>query len=415
MSLRTYHDPLHHGITLDSNNPAEAMVMELIDSGPFQRLRRIKQLGPAFLTFHGAESSRFTHSLGVFHIARKALKRLKEIDPEIIKFQGTLYGAALLHDLGHSPLSHTGEEMFGLKHEIWTANLIRNCAEIRNPLEAFSEGTAEEVANLIEKEQASPTIIKALVSSQLDCDRLDYLLRDSYSTGTRYGQLDLERILSALTIAPDGELAIHPKGLLAVEHYLVVRNLMYRSVYNHRLNEVCSWLLEQLIRVARELGPTKIWADQCMAKWLWQAKEMDLETFLDNDDIRTSYHLMRWKKDAPPVLSELCKRFLDRKLLKAIDVNHLNSKEQLDALVKARKLVEKQGKDPDKLCTIRHQRIDSYQPYKRGLRLWDGDQLKSLEKVSPVIQGLTNPANAAWLIHPKEIHENLKKELNINP
>ena len=76
MSLRTYHDPLHHGINLDSGKPAEAMVMELIDSEPFQRLRRIRQLGPAFLTFHGAESSRFTHSLGVFHIARKAFEKL---------------------------------------------------------------------------------------------------------------------------------------------------------------------------------------------------------------------------------------------------------------------------------------------------------------------------------------------------
>ena len=74
MVIRTYYDPLHKGISLDSNNPAEAMIMELIDSIPFQRLRRIRQLGPAFLTFHGAESSRFTHSLCVFHIARRAFK-----------------------------------------------------------------------------------------------------------------------------------------------------------------------------------------------------------------------------------------------------------------------------------------------------------------------------------------------------
>ena len=125
MSLRTYYDPLHQGITLNSKKPAEAMVIELIDSAPFQRLRRIRQLGPAFLTFHGAESSRFTHSLGVFHIARKALNKLLELDPSLMDFQGILYGAALLHDLGHAPLSHTGEGMFGLKHESWTARLIK--------------------------------------------------------------------------------------------------------------------------------------------------------------------------------------------------------------------------------------------------------------------------------------------------
>ena len=413
MSLRTYHDPLHHGISLDSDNPAEAMVIELIDSVPFQRLRRIRQLGPAFLTFHGAESSRFTHSIGVFHIARRALNRLIELDANLKRFQGVLYAAALLHDLGHSPLSHTGEEMFGLRHENWTARLVRDHPSIRQPLEAFEKGTADQVANLIEDDQSPHCVLKALVSSQLDCDRLDYLLRDSYSTGTRYGQLDLERILSALTLAPDGNLAIHPKGLMAVEHYLVVRNLMYRSVYNHRINEVCSWLLEQIVSTARELGPEKVWADKYMSTWLWRSNEIDLQTFLANDDVRTCYHLLRWQEDAPEVLAQICRRFINRNLLKALNVSHLSNESQLEALAKARQLVEKQGKDPDQLCALRHQKIESYQPYKRGLRLWDGEELKALEKVSPLVAGLVNPAGAAWLIHPKEIHEKLKDAINI--
>ena len=83
MSQRTYHDPLHRGIQLDSDQPAEAMVMALVDTAPFQRLRRVRQLGPAFLTFHGAESSRFTHSLGVFHLARRAFNRLLAINPQL--------------------------------------------------------------------------------------------------------------------------------------------------------------------------------------------------------------------------------------------------------------------------------------------------------------------------------------------
>ena len=98
---------------------------------------------------------------------------------------------------------------------------------------------------------------------------------------------------------------------------------------------------------------------------------------------------------------------------KAIDINHLNNEGQLEALVKARQLLERKGKDPDKLCTLRHQKIESYQPYKRGLRLWDGKELKALEKVSPLVEGLINPARAAWLIHPREIHEDLKKAINL--
>ena len=230
MGSRTYHDPLHRGISLDADLPAEAMVLALVDSAPFQRLRRIRQLGPAFLTFHGAESSRFTHSLGVFAIARRAMGRLMELDPSLEKQKGVLYAAALLHDLGHAPLSHSGEEMFGTHHEQWSARVIREHPDIQVPLEQFASGTAASVADLLEHGRAERGVIKALVSSQLDCDRLDYLLRDSYSTGARYGQLDLDRILSAMTLAPDGEVAIHPKGLMAVEHYLVVRSLMYRSV-----------------------------------------------------------------------------------------------------------------------------------------------------------------------------------------
>ena len=124
MSQRTYHDPLHGGIQLNRNQPAEAMVMDLVDSAPFQRLRRVRQLGPAFLTFHGAESSRFTHSLGVFHLARQAFSRLVIQDPGLEPHRGLVYAAALLHDLGHGPLSHTGEEMFGMRHEDWSARVL---------------------------------------------------------------------------------------------------------------------------------------------------------------------------------------------------------------------------------------------------------------------------------------------------
>ncbi len=412
MSVRTYHDPLHLGITLNSCKPAEAMVMELIDSSPFQRLRRIRQLGPASLTFHGAESSRFTHSLGVFHLARKALDRLVQIDSDLNNYRGLLYAASLLHDIGHGPLSHTGEEMFGMCHEYWSGKLVKEDQAIKESLEKYKQGTANEVADLIMNGQVSRVIIKDLISSQLDCDRLDYLLRDSYSTGTRYGQLDLERIISALTIAPDKGLAIHPKGLLAVEHYLVVRNLMYRGVYNHRLNEVCSWILEKLITTARSLGPTEIWADRFMAQWLWNRNDIDIDTFLANDDIRTTYHLSRWKEEAPFPLSNLCERFLNRNLLKAVALKNLNNEQQLEALVIARKLTEANGLDPDFSCGVRHQQFHGYHPYKSGIRLWDGVNLQAIEHTSALIKALSNPDDVTWLIHPKEIHQELKKKLN---
>jgi len=412
MNIRTYHDPLHHGITLNKSEAEESLIMKLIDSAAFQRLRRIRQLGPAFLTFHGAESSRFTHSLGAFHIARKAFNKLFSLDQNLARKKGLIFSAALLHDLGHSPLSHTGEEIFNLSHEEWSAKIIKEDPYIRDSLEQFQEGIIDEITKILEHTNELKCIESSLISSQLDCDRLDYLLRDSYSTGTNYGKLDLERILNALTIAPDGDLAINPKGLLAVEHYLVVRNLMYRSVYNHRINEVCNWILEKIIKTARELGPKNIWCDEVMAIWLWQPQDLDIHIFLSNDDIRTGYHLIKWKEEGPNLLSDLCKRFLNRDLLKALDIKDLTNEQKLEVLAQARKLSKTHKLNPDYSCGIRNHQQYGYQPYNGGLRLWDGKNLRALEEYSPLVKSLIKPTGSSWLIYPREIDQGIKEYLH---
>ena len=409
MGERTYHDPLHGAIRLDGADPAEALVIDLIDTAPFQRLRRVRQLGPAFLTFHGAESSRFTHSLGVLHLARLALGQLERRNPALAEHRAVLYAAALLHDVGHGPLSHSGEEMYGLHHEAWSGRLIREHPALRDRLETYAPGTAGAVAALLEHGQYPNAAIQALVSSQLDCDRLDYLLRDSYSTGTAYGKLDLERILAALTLAPDGQLAITPNGLMAVEHYLVVRNLMYRSVYNHRLNVVCNWLLRQTIASARRLGPAEVWADPVMARWLWHCDGLDLETFLANDDIRTGYHLMRWMEEGPAELQAPCRRLLERRLLKATAVSHLEPGRRMELLAAARQLSEAAGLNAETSCGLEQRQNRGYHPYEGGLRLWDGEHLQALEQRSALVQSLTIPVELAWLIHPAEVAPKLRK------
>ena len=393
------------------SDPAEGLAIDLIDSAPFQRLRRIRQLGPAYLTFHGAESSRFTHSLGVLHLARQAGRQLEIRDPSLAEHRDCLLAAALLHDVGHGPLSHSGEEMYGLRHESWSGRLIREHPALRDRLEAQRPGLAAEVADLLEHGQHPRAAITSLVSSQLDCDRMDYLLRDSYSTGTRFGQLDLERIQAALTLAPDGSLALHPKGLQAVEHYLVVRHLMYRTVYNHRLNVVCNWLLQRLISVARRLGPGRVWADSTMARWLWEPQRLDLSTFLANDDLRTGYHLLRWSEAAEEELADPCRRLLERRLLRAIDVADLPAEERLELLADARRLAEQAGLQPDGCCGLQQRQSHGYQAYKGGLRLWDGQRLQALEQRSALVRGLTERLEMAWLIHPAEVAEALRERL----
>lgn len=408
---RTYHDPLHGAIQLDRANPAEAMAIDLIDTSAFQRLRRIRQLGPAYLTFHGAESSRFTHSLGVLHLARRALQNLGRSHPHLAEHRVVLYAAALLHDVGHAPFSHSGEEMFGVSHEGWSARLIREDGVLRDRLNAEASGTANAVATLLEGGGYRHAVIQGLVSSQLDCDRLDYLLRDSYSTGASYGQLDLDRLLAAMVLAPDGSLAIHPRGLLAVEHYLVVRHLMYRSVYNHRLNVVCNWLLNRVVEVARQLGPHQVWADEAMAQWLWNKQGLDLEGFLANDDVCTMYHLKRWRLEGPAELSGLCARLLDRQLLKAVDVRHLSTSRRLELLAHVQTETNRAGLDPAGCSALLEGQTRGYDPYRSGLRLWDGQRLAALEDHSRLVQSLTIQEPWAWLLYPKQVASTLQSKL----
>jgi HD superfamily phosphohydrolase len=301
--------------------------------------------------------------------------------------------------------------MFGLRHESWSGRLIREHPAIHDRLEDFAPGTAAAVADLLEHGRCSHPAIKALVSSQLDCDRLDYLLRDSYSTGASYGRLDLQRILASLTLAPDGAPAVHPKGLMAVEHYLVVRNLMYRSVYNHRLNVVCNWLLSRAIATARRLGPQRVWADAVLSRWLWHQERLDIESFLANDDVRTGYHLQRWREEGPAELQELCRRLLERQLLKATDVSRLAAQERLALLAQARGLSEAAGLQPDLCCGLHQQQNRGYHPYKGGLRLWDGRQLGALEQRSALVRSLIEPTETAWLIHPAEVSAELRQQL----
>jgi HD superfamily phosphohydrolase len=123
-SGRTYHDPLHGAISLNGADRVEALIIQLIDTPAFQRLRRIRQLGPASLTFHGAESSRFTHSLGVMAVARRAFDQLADRYPQLHSYRATVLCAALLHDIGHGPFSHTCEEIFDGYHDSQSARRV---------------------------------------------------------------------------------------------------------------------------------------------------------------------------------------------------------------------------------------------------------------------------------------------------
>ncbi|EKQ70956.1 HD superfamily phosphohydrolase [Leptolyngbyaceae cyanobacterium JSC-12] len=402
---RTYHDPLHGAIALDWNDPTEALLIRLIDTPAFQRLRRIRQLGPASMTFHGAESSRFTHSIGVMAIARRAFDRICKHYPQLKPHRPVVLCAAMLHDIGHGPFSHTAEEIFGCHHELWTERILRESAPIRQALEAYSPNLLEQVIEVYQHTYPVP-LVWQLVSSQLDCDRLDYLMRDSYFTGASYGKIDLDRILMALGYDPvSQQLVVARKGMAAVEHYLIVRYFMYAQVYNHPKNIAATWILEQAFNRARKLLKNQqLAADETVQAWLLgDCDRLSLVDYLSADDGVFTYHLQRWQHHSDPVLSDLCRRFVNRDLFKCLDVTHLNHEQRQILLSKTHHWLSEVASNASYYSGIRISFSRGYTLYQKGIKIQTSSGLEQISELSPLVQTLTQPYERAWLIYPREI------------
>jgi HD superfamily phosphohydrolase len=408
-SERTYHDPLHGAIALDNSDSTEALLIQLIDTPAFQRLRRIRQLGPASLTFHGAESSRFTHSLGVMAIARRAFDRIAHHYPQLQPYRPVVLCAALLHDIGHGPFSHTGEEVFGCNHEHWTSRIIQEHKPLREALLAFQPDLIEQLINVYWKKHPIP-LVWQLVSSQLDCDRLDYLIRDSYFTGASYGKIDLDRILMAMNYDPvSQQLVVARKGMAAVEHYLIVRYFMYAQVYNHSKNIAASWILAQAIARARELlQKHELEADSTVSAWLGEdCNSLSLDAYLAADDGVFTYHLQRWQHSSDPVLADLCRRFIDRDLFKTLDVTSWSEDERHLLLQKVQSRLTAMGWGASCYAGLQVSFSRGYTLYQRGIKVQTAAGLEEISELSPLVRTLTTPYHRAWLIYPREIEAEL--------
>ncbi|HEX6971815.1 MAG TPA: HD domain-containing protein, partial [Limnochordia bacterium] len=227
---RAYRDPVHGFITV-----VDPLLQALIDTPEFQRLRRIRQLGATAGTYHGAEHSRFGHSLGSLWIMDKILERLRSRGLSLDPFTATVArAAALLHDVGHGPFSHALEGVItpGAGHEVWSARIVRGDSAVAAILRGHDPSLADAVAAVIEGRHPAREVV-TLVSSQLDVDRMDYLLRDSLYTGVTYGRFDLERLINTLLVV-DGDVVLLGKGIVAAEEYVLARYHMYWQVYLHK-------------------------------------------------------------------------------------------------------------------------------------------------------------------------------------
>src|SRR3989338_1361331 len=245
---RTYLDPIHGPIELHLDDPVENLLTKIIDSKEFQRLRRIRQMGTGWFTFHGAEHSRFGHSLGTLFIAKKMVNHLAVNHPEIKKYKAQILISALLHDTGHGPFSHTSEKLTNTSHETWTKKIILGKTEINSQLKKFDSSLPVKVVKTLGY-CGVPLYVSQIVSSYIDCDRLDYLLRDSYYVGVPYGLTGSDRIISSLEIDKKTKrLVVNESiGLDPVIHYLHARYSMYQQIYQHKKNLSSDFLLKRIV------------------------------------------------------------------------------------------------------------------------------------------------------------------------
>lgn len=254
LNEKVLRDPIHNFVHIQ-----DRVILDLINTTEFQRLRRVQQLGITGSVFHGAEHSRFGHSVGAYEIARRITEHFeqyyasKEANDGLWQADERLLtlSAALLHDIGHGAFSHTFEHLFNTDHEAMTRAIITGDTEINQILSQVSPDFPNKVASVIAKTYPNPQVVQ-LISSQLDVDRMDYLLRDAYFTGTKYGEFDIDRILRTMKPTVTG-IAFDIAGMHAVEDYVVSRYQMYLQVYFHPVSRGMEVLLEHLLHRAREL------------------------------------------------------------------------------------------------------------------------------------------------------------------
>ncbi|AYG00227.1 HD domain-containing protein [Lactococcus allomyrinae] len=408
---KVFRDPVHNYINVNS-----PIISALIDTAEFQRLRRIKQLGTSSFTFHGAEHTRFSHCLGVYHIAKKITDYFSMNFPLEWNPDENLLTqcAALLHDVGHGAYSHTFEGLFGTDHEAVTREIITSEeTEVNAILRQVSPDFPEKVASVISHEYANPQVVQ-LISSQIDADRMDYLLRDAYYTGAVYGQFDLTRILRVMVPTENG-IAFKYSGMHAVEDYIVSRYQMYMQVYFHAASRSMEVLLQKMLARAKFLYAQCpdyfATSSPCLVPFF--EKNHNLKNYLRLDDGVMNTYFQTWMEHEDKILSDLATAYINRHLLKSIKFDRNSIKEnELDVLSQ---LVNEAGFDPAYYTGIHSNYdlpYDFYRPSSSKPRtqieiLQKDGELTELSMLSPLIQSLTGTIHGnSRFYFPKVMLEN---------
>ncbi len=307
-------DPLHGFITISVPG-----VYEVVQHRFFQRLRRIRQLGMSECVYPGATHTRFHHALGAMYLMMESLNILRQKGVEISndEYQGAVL-AILLHDIGHGPFSHTLEYTLvqGVNHEYISERLMQE-------MNREFGGALDLAIAIFKGNYPAKPFLTQLISGQLDMDRLDYLLRDSFYTGVSEGIVGADRLVNMLNVS-DGNLVVEEKGIYSVEKFLVARRLMYWQVYLHKTVIAADNHLVAILQRARELAKTgsTLGSYQPLMHFLFKDvvtgdfTEEDLQLFVQLDDVDILSAIKQWQFHEDSILSNLSVRLLRRQLPK---------------------------------------------------------------------------------------------------
>ncbi len=374
-------DPVHKDVFLNE------LEMRIIDTPVFQRLRRIKQLGVTNLVYPSANHTRFEHSIGASHIAGRVTRRLELGDEK-----RALKTAALLHDLGHGPLSHTSEELLKrylkYSHEDATLRLIRK-TEIKDILKKNSIDPSRVIRILSKKDRLS-----GLISGEVDVDRMDYLARDAYHTGVAYGVIDLDRLVNTIAIV-DERLVISHGGLRAVEGLLVARFLMTPTVYLHHASRIADAMFLRATERAVEEGL------------------LDIDGLFGMDD----FDLMFLFRNSKGYIRDIGRRLDERRLFKQAWFKDekgvgMQLKEKFFSLLGDVKRWSRVEEELAKDCKLEPGYVILDIPplakyEEKNALIYNGESIERLDRVSPLVKILQETQAAQWSVGVYTSQENV--------
>ncbi len=316
MPHRNFSDPVHGFIST-----ASPLLLDLLQTPEVQRLRRVRQLGVGYLVFPGAEHSRFGHALGAMALMQDALHSLRAKGTPISeKEEEAAMAAALLHDVGHGPFSHTLEHelIADFEHEDMSRAILET-------LNIRFNGALDITLAIFDGTYPRP-FFHQLISSQLDMDRLDYLRRDAFYTGVAEGVVGVDRLIKTMRVVPTeggpgSKVVIEAKGTYAVENFILARRLMYWQVYLHKSVLTGDFLLQSAFARIRARAPhhPQLAGSKALLFFLQQqlaapdiSSPQVREAFCALDDTDVLFSLKQWMHDPDPVLADLSRRFINR-------------------------------------------------------------------------------------------------------